>query len=87
VETTLAIDHGDNDMQSGKLTPVRVTFLHRARDSVVAEHMVIGVCTFDDKGRSAQSVTQGAITHCHSCALGIGLGHCEPMIIRLGMLH
>ena len=74
-------------MQSSKLTPVGVTFFHRARDSVAAKHTVVGGWLFNDKGRGAQSVTQGAITHCHSCALGNGMGHCEPLIIGLDMLH
>jgi len=87
METTQTVDRGDDGIQSSKLTPVRVTFFHWDRDSVVAQHMVIGGCTFDDKGRGAQSVTQGAITHRHSCALGDGLCHCEPMIVQLGMLH
>ena len=36
VETAEAVDRGDNGIQSSKLTPVRVTFFHRARDSVVS---------------------------------------------------
>jgi len=36
VEAAQAVDRGDNGIQSSKLTPVRVTFFHRARDSVVS---------------------------------------------------
>jgi len=86
MEPTQAVDCVDNGVQSSKFTLVRVTLLHRARDSVVAKHMVVGGCTFDDKCRGAQSATQGAITHHHSCALGNGLGHCEPIVVGLDML-
>ena len=87
VESAQAVDRCDNGIQSCKLTPVRVTFFHRTRDSVVAEHTVIWGCTFNDKGRGAQSVTQGTITHRYSSALGNGSGHCEPVVVGLGMLH
>jgi len=87
VKATQAIHRGDNCIQASQFTPVRVTFFDWARDSVVADHMVIRGRAFDDKSRGAESVSERAIAHGNGSALGNGLSNGSTLVVGLGMLH